>query len=118
MDDFFRRWAEPAIVVLIIGAYVLMILLFGAINKIQANQEDIITNQDEGKERGFQTRAVACESVIIDNDRTFPLSLNCTDGDVIKYYPPAVCVYFGNPPICGTKYQQSPYPDPPRTGGD
>lgn len=122
--NLFARWIEPLILFLLLGAYVAVFLLFGAIGRIensqkelQRNQQDVLVNQEAGKERGFQIRAVSCESVIIDNDRRFALSDNCTEDDVIKYYPPGVCEYLGNPPVCGTKYEPSPYPDPPRAGG-
>lgn len=116
LQDLFRQWVEPILTVGVAAIFVALFFMFGAIADLQHQQDDIIQNQAEGRERTFQTRAVQCESVIIDNDRDFALTSNCTTDEVLAYYPPTICEYFDNPANCGTKFVPSPYPDPPRPG--
>lgn len=105
----FLRWAKNIGTFLVLGTVVVLAVI---LTDISTTQDEITLTQSQGKERTFQTRAVACETLIIDNDRTFELTGNCTGDDVLKYYPPAICVMLGSPAVCGTEYEPSPYPDP------
>lgn len=63
--------------------------------------QQIIDNQDAGRERGFINRSVSCQAVVVDNDRTWGIPLECLDPDITKYYPVDLCVILGLPAPCG-----------------
>lgn len=100
------QWAETIITVAIVGLYLIIWFLFGIIS-------DVRHNQKTGAERGFKSRAVACQSLIVDNDRSFALTDDCTEPNVMKFLPPEVCRVMGATQAdgCGTEFAASPFKD-------
>lgn len=107
MKDAFRKWAEPILALAVVGLYFVCYILF-------VQTEGVKDTQAAGIERGYKNRAVTCQSLIVDNDRTFALTDDCTEPDVMKYLPPEICQVMGATSAdgCGTQFKPSPFNDP------
>jgi len=103
-----RQWAETIITVAIIGLYALVVMLFNFLGNI----EDKV---DATQEQGNHRLAVDCQQLFIDDDRTAPITDDCTQPGVMKYYPAEICRVMGatGRDGCGTAFEPSPYQDPP-----
>lgn len=108
-----RQWAETIITVAVFGLYVLVIFLFNFLGNIEENQ-------GAAEERGYKNRAVACQVLFVDDDRFAPITDDCTEPAVMKYYPPEICLRMGASVRdgCGRAFEPSPYRDPPLSPGD
>jgi hypothetical protein len=104
-----RQWAETIITVAIIGLYAMIFFMWSVVGAVKSEQAN-------GRERGFKNRAVVCQSLMVDNDRSWALTDDCTEPDVMKYYPPLLCQTMGATQAdgCGTEFSPSPFHDPTR----
>lgn len=114
-----RNWTEGVLLVMLLGVYLAVFFLFEALGDMKVRQDhlkdqqtEILGNQGEGQIRGYKSRAIACESVIIDNDRTFALAEDCTEDALLPYYPPEICSLLTAPALCGTEFTPSRFRDP------
>ncbi len=110
----FGSWMRNALtVVLLVG----IVGTLAAVGLVIRTQEEIQAFQTDGRIRSYQTRAIACSTLIIDNDRNFQLTGDCTIPGVMAFYPARICEYFGYPKNCGSQFVASPYTDPPPATG-
>ena len=82
------------------------------VNNVQDVLDGIVDDREVGREGAYKTRAVACQILILDNDRDFAVSDDCGEPEVMKYYPPRVCEYFDSPAGCGMAFTPSSFKDP------
>lgn len=112
----FIQWAKNAgtlmVFIAMVGLGIALIDMGNTQEELHATLGEVKTFQVEGRERTFKARAITCATVILDNDRTFPLSDDCTEADVVKYYPGQICSGLGLPEGCGSLFVPSPYDDP------
>lgn len=110
-------WTNERLLKLVIFATFVNVLAIAATGiqqtAIQSQQKEIVADRAVGRENGYRNRAVACEILIVDNDRFFALDDICTDGNIIKYYPLLICELLGSPPACGTEFVRSRYQEVP-----
>jgi len=89
--------------------FVAVLSLLGTVLKfrqdIGRDLRDIKLNIEQNRERAFINRALGCLTLVIDNDRTFPLPPTCIEPEVSKYYPTQVCNEF-QLLACGPKPSQ------------
>lgn len=102
-----RQWAEGVITVAVLGVYLVCMLLFKFLG-------DIEDNQKAAEERGYKNRAVNCQQLFTDDDRIAPITDDCTEPAVLKYFPQEICLQMGVSIRggCGSAFQPSPYSDP------
>lgn len=96
--------AEPTwamFVAVLAAVFVLAVIGTVAMLGISGSVDKVGTDITSGRERGYRTRAVGCMSLIIDNDRTFDLTPDCTIPEVAAWYPPQVCQMLALDPRCG-----------------
>lgn len=109
-------WTVPRLMKLVVlVAFLSMVAVtanFIQQTNIQAEQRAIVRDRAIGRENGYKNRAVACETLIVDNDRFFKLDFTCVDPEIYKYYPPLICEGLGYPLGCGSNFVESTLLDP------
>ncbi len=92
-------------VLTIVGAGVMQSVSHN-VDQLSGDVAALQDGQEAARERGYINRSISCMQVIVDNDRTFPLTGECTDQDVAAYYPNEVCEQLPVVvPGCGSKAQ-------------
>ena len=57
------------------------------------------------QELDYESSAILCMSVVVDNDRNFDIPRYCDNPEVVVHFPPEVCeVYFTEEATCGDKW--------------
>lgn len=80
---------------LVLVVMLAVVMNFFELRGVKATQ---LTNRSVG----FGNRSVGCLAIIVDNDRFFELPEPCTQTEVVRLYPDAVCVeFFMDEPRCG-----------------
>lgn len=65
-----------------------LVASIAALNAANGIRAEVLKNRANGN----RTRALACLTLVVDNDRTWPLPVDCSDPNVTQHYPPEACV--------------------------